>query len=62
MTADDLSSSHRPDTTSEAIAHCAAYGQRLARAADVERDLRWHVAAFYVGDLSALASPRLRSA
>ena len=42
------------------IADCVAQGERLARATNAQRDLRWRVAAFYVGDLNALVSARLR--
>lgn len=61
MTADDSGSSHGPDERSAMIADCVARGRELARASDAERDLRWNVAAYYIGDLSALVSARLRS-
>lgn len=61
MTVDDSGASRGSDDSSALIADCVARCRQLARASDAERDLRWYVAAYYVGDLGALASARLRS-
>lgn len=49
----------RPEP-SALLADCLARGSRLARTPNRARDLRWHVAAFYLGDLNAIVSARLR--
>jgi hypothetical protein len=43
------------------VADCARLGERLARTPRAERDLAWYVMAEHVGDLTALASARLRT-
>ncbi|HTU27908.1 MAG TPA: hypothetical protein VMF07_00910 [Solirubrobacteraceae bacterium] len=43
------------------VAHCAEVGERLSRTPRAERDLAWHVMAYQVGDLGALAAARLRT-
>ena len=43
------------------VAQCAQTGERLSRTPRAERDLAWHVMAYHVGDLGALASARLRA-
>lgn len=60
MAGEDIRPSHRPQEPSALLADCMARGSRLARTPNRERDLRWHVAAFYLGDLNAIVSARLR--
>jgi hypothetical protein len=43
------------------VAHCAQVGEQLSRTPRAERDLAWYLMAYHVGDLSALASARLRA-
>ncbi len=44
-----------------AIADCARQGGQLTRTPIAERDLAWHVKAYFLGDIGALASAALRT-
>lgn len=55
---------HRSDGSGDlppGVGECASLGERLSRTPLAERDLAWHIMAYHVGDLGALASARLRS-